>query len=102
MIFKIKRHGACKTSALRATAEVRGWDVTVAARDGVTFKMVGNWNCWMAVLPCPTCDRRYRVYSQLIHGKVNTNITCTAKCESATGPDCECFCGGENHGGRWS
>lgn len=112
LIFKIKRHGDCKLSAVRATARIVRTPVrpgystsefvcTADSRDDITFECVGGWNTWTATIPCTTCDKRYRVYGKTINGKVNHNKPCTPKCESATGPDCECHCGGENHGGRW-
>jgi len=34
-----------------------------------------------------------------IEGVYNDGIKCNAKCMNATGPNCECSCAGENHGG---
>ena len=39
---------------------------------------------------------------QAIKGTVNMAKQCSAKCMAATGPTCECSCGGDNHGGRYS
>lgn len=33
-----------------------------------------------------------------VRGTVNVDKPCTARCKSATGPNCECVCGGEGHG----
>jgi hypothetical protein len=33
-----------------------------------------------------------------IRGTFNAAVPCSAKCQSATGFDCECSCHGENHG----
>jgi len=41
------------------------------------------------------CGRYFR--GQRIEGKVSEK-ECGEKCQSATGPACECKCGGENHG----
>lgn len=43
------------------------------------------------------CGRRYPSI-QPIAGTLNPAVACTAKCQSATGHDCECSCGGKNHG----
>jgi hypothetical protein len=34
-----------------------------------------------------------------VWGKLNEEKHCSDKCMGATGPACECACGGENHGG---
>jgi hypothetical protein len=36
-----------------------------------------------------------------VHGVVNVDKTCTGRCVAATGGDCECFCGGANHGAAY-
>ena len=33
-----------------------------------------------------------------IEGRYSDKTECGEKCQSATGPACECKCGGENHG----
>lgn len=56
---------------------------------------------WLAAIQaagwiCTTHDR-FMVTNE-IKGIVNEMRPCTAKCRSATGPSCECVCGGEFHG----
>jgi len=50
---------------------------------------------------CPNgCERygqRLWMLGKPIKGTV-TDHACNAKCEAATGPNCECSCGGANHG----
>lgn len=36
-----------------------------------------------------------------VQGVYRADKPCTARCQSATGPSCECVCGGEQHGARW-
>lgn len=36
-----------------------------------------------------------------VKGIVNAEKPCTGACRSATGPNCECVCGGEGHGSTW-
>lgn len=38
---------------------------------------------------------------QAVRGIVNYEKPCNARCKSATGPNCECVCGGEMHGASW-
>lgn len=37
-----------------------------------------------------------------VKGIVNYDKPCTARCKSATGPNCECVCGGEGHGSTFA
>lgn len=37
-----------------------------------------------------------------VAGVVNESRACDGRCMSATGPNCECSCGGSNHGATWS
>lgn len=52
----------------------------------------------VASATCPECGRK--VHVERIVGFV-TSMECSAACESAVGPRCECACGGENHSGRF-
>jgi hypothetical protein len=36
-----------------------------------------------------------------VEGIVNYEKPCNAKCKGATGPNCECVCGGEGHGSNY-
>ena len=35
---------------------------------------------------------------QLVKGRLAPDHKCDARCTTATGPSCDCSCGGENHG----
>ncbi len=49
---------------------------------------------------CPTCHRAMK------HGKLVAHLApehkCDARCTGARGPNCECSCGGANHGAGWA
>lgn len=47
-------------------------------------------------LPCPECDRSLQWDE--IAGRVVEDHPCDARCMCARGPNCECSCGGANHG----
>jgi len=47
--------------------------------------------------PCPKCGRVGFVNGGAVQGKYS-DTPCGAKCLSATGFQCECRCGGQNHG----
>lgn len=60
-------------------------------------------------LPCPRgCIAPYTKATPLyivcksVQGHVNEAVPCNSKCTSATGPHCECRCGGANHGGQYA
>ncbi len=46
---------------------------------------------------CPKCGLG-RGTPNIVVGVVNSKHTCDARCMSAKSGDCECSCGGENHG----
>lgn len=37
-----------------------------------------------------------------VTGTYNPEIKCGAKCRSSKGPQCDCSCGGKNHGAGWA
>ena len=45
---------------------------------------------------CPEHGKLYRL--QLVKGSYREDIKCTSRCWNATGPSCDCSCGGANHG----
>lgn len=45
---------------------------------------------------CPACGG-HNIGSARVKG-FQTEHVCDARCTSATGPNCECSCGGKNHG----
>lgn len=46
---------------------------------------------------CPTCNRAMSFHA-IVKGTKNENVPCDGRCMGATGPNCECACGGKNHG----
>lgn len=38
---------------------------------------------------------------KMVNGTYSERHKCNAKCTGAIGPDCECSCGGANHGADW-
>jgi hypothetical protein len=47
---------------------------------------------------CPACNRRHQVTRKIAFTPTSKPHICNAKCISAQGPNCECSCGGKNHG----
>jgi hypothetical protein len=48
---------------------------------------------------CPGCGKEVQL--ERVSAKVDEMVPCDPSCMMATGPDCECACGGENHGCSW-
>lgn len=49
---------------------------------------------------CPDCGKEVLVtyYGKPLYGKFKQEVICNSKCTQATGHNCECSCGGRNHG----
>jgi hypothetical protein len=52
------------------------------------------------VMDCRKCGEPAR--AKQVRGKYNPDIPCNAKCLASTGFNCECSCGGKNHGASYS
>lgn len=50
---------------------------------------------------CPDCGVQSVKGAMLVKGDYDPDITCDARCTNATGPNCDCSCGGKNHGLGW-
>lgn len=42
--------------------------------------------------------RPHRLIARVVRGTFSTEVTCTSSCVNARGSDCECACGGKDHG----
>ena len=54
------------------------------------------WRPWHLALECQKHAKR--LVWQKVNGKFSRAHVCDVRCMTATGPDCECSCGGANHG----
>ena len=48
------------------------------------------------IVPCPGCGKSK--IAQPVLGKFRADKKCDGRCLAATGHQCECACGGKNHG----
>jgi hypothetical protein len=48
--------------------------------------------------PGVRCDCGAYVRLEVVHGYLDPQVNCGAKCRGAVGPACDCSCGGANHG----
>lgn len=59
----------------------------------------GNW--YQPKPVCQLCDERMLYQGQVNNGRVTNHhygSPCDGRCTGAQGPDCDCQCGGANHG----
>jgi hypothetical protein len=47
---------------------------------------------------CPNCGKYHATTRRIQYGANPSLHTCGARCMAARGPNCECSCGGANHG----
>jgi hypothetical protein len=47
---------------------------------------------------CPNCARIHPSSRRISYSKTPSRHICNSKCMGAVGPNCECSCGGKNHG----
>lgn len=52
------------------------------------------------VIDCRGCGRAKVV--RAVAGKISERHVCGARCMASTGPNCECSCGGQNHGASFA
>lgn len=84
----------------------RGGDKVEAHGTAVNLPEPDGADCWYllssaddaAVRECPACTKKVRGFP--VKGTVNAH-ECDPRCMGATGPRCECSCGGANHGGAF-
>lgn len=58
----------------------------------------GKYITFMTDNFCPTCKRMEWTESTCVHGTYIADKPCNGRCLNATGGNCDCQCGGENHG----
>lgn len=96
--------GGCGRKVWRASVDtVTTWDgrryvtdYTVVRVDGSTLVTRDRVAVHSRYGVCPSCGEQ-AVKGTTVRGTYSDK-ECDARCESATGPSCECRCKGENHG----
>ena len=83
------------TGRILAKARV-SWRVVGGVHSGATSRLDAAWNGrWTITLPCPGCNES--IAFEGVAGTVTAHV-CNDKCMSSKGHQCECSCGGRNHG----
>jgi len=89
---------AARTSTGKVISPKRiSWQIVGGAHDGHRTGLAAAWNGkWQIDVTCPGC--RAAVSLTAVMGAMSEEHVCGARCLASTGPNCECSCGGENHG----
>ncbi len=74
-----------------AASRHAGWPATNPKPAGFHITTAGDH-----VLPCRSCGKN--LYAKPVRGTYSAVHECSAKCMSSHGFQCECSCGGKNHG----
>jgi hypothetical protein len=73
------------------------WKIVGGSFTGHTTPLAAAWNGkWQWTVACPGC--KAQVSLTAVKGTVSEEHICGARCLASTGPNCECSCGGANHG----
>lgn len=84
---------------------VRGCKHVVRVDDSAMIREVwGRGGPWEPIEGEPRCAEHPRLVLawSMMHGTYNADKGCNERGMGATGPNCECSCGGDNHGGRYA
>jgi len=97
-------NGKCKSCSrmhtavvLRRTENVKvgdEWAYSYLTDQGETLTSAGI----SSMGPAATCVCGKRVKLMPVKGVYNPDVVCNAKCTASKGFNCECSCGGKNHG----
>ena len=99
---KVAKRVALRTRKHKGAPDVFGNQRTTAidflAPDGVEYRHYAPHQ--VPYLPCERCGRP--MAGKPLHGQHNPAVPCDRRCTGAIGHNCECSCGGRNHGMDWS
>ena len=87
-------HGKCSLCGTRWWVEVTGYRVTGSQGPGVLVYSNG----FVEALHDCQGGRPRTKYLKGVRARTNRAVRCNSKCTGATGHQCECSCGGRNHG----
>lgn len=82
-------------SILASQEWVKGIGVVYIAVDGTVYQP-GRMDSYKLAYTCSGCGAAK--LAAAVVGKFNPGKKCSAKCLASTGFQCECACGGKNHG----
>lgn len=70
-------------------------------REGAEVLVCDTRSSWVPSVECPSCGAGHCLEGRRVRGQHNASVPCDARCTGATGHQCECSCGGKNHGSDW-
>ena len=90
----------CQRCQRREQCSIWAYDYPYLSGNAL-YRLEGGKRIWVSDdLFCPQCQARTWVTSNRVKGKPSEQ-PCSALCQQATGPDCDCQCNGRNHGRAW-
>lgn len=89
-----RRFGKCPVAGCKTRRVIDGAPYV----DGISIFYAGNNGAELAAAGLFCTDHSTHLkWTQLV-GRTNPEKECNGICMAATGPSCDCACGGENHG----
>lgn len=93
---EIRYIAKCKACGCHTSGLTSGQNMNREKGDPKRTGSVYYHNPWPFALDCRLCGQPR--FARMVRGKFRADIKCNGKCMSATGCQCECSCGGKNHG----
>jgi hypothetical protein len=91
------RNKACKKSWAFDYPHRHTFSMGYGRKGGYSYRVIGDRRVQMGFdSTCPDCHREH-ARGNAVKGYTTAHV-CDARCTNATGPNCECSCGGKNHG----
>jgi hypothetical protein len=96
-------NGKCKGCGLKVSmfvASIASVGKIGSVLDEHGTEMTGTWDNGVIRYP-HKCETHVRITLRPVQGKYSAEHVCNSKCMASLGHDCECSCGGKNHGASW-
>lgn len=94
----VDKHDATRDRMGKVISPKRAsWQIVGGSLAGYTSPLAAAWNGkWQWTVACPGC--RAQVSVTAVMGVMSEDHICGERCLASKGPNCECSCGGANHG----
>jgi len=98
----IKHFAECPCCSLVELQRIQWADTRdferIMGRAVLAGEKLAREGCLFAFGSCATCARILPSSRRIHYSKNPSRHVCNSKCMGAVGPNCECSCGGKNHG----
>ncbi len=87
----------CRTCQIATSTQAFRLDRASAVMGALVYDRAGESGVYNGLaMPCRGCGKLKMV--KAVKAKLSPTHICNAKCETSKGFQCECSCGGKNHG----